>query len=153
MENFNWTWLSYLINFLVILAVMMLATLAGTEPTKKLKAFYLKKVCWIILVIGVIYWSMTVPYVGRYHEPSNILSYPGETTTIEEQSKYIQDHHRRIERLEGELKETKEELKEVKEHYNWVFKAMFYGVLYFGIFQILKKKDRSLIDSEDDKIE
>ena len=153
MENLSWTWISYFINFLTVLAVMLLSMLAGTEPKKKLTAFYLKKVCWIFLIIGVSYWFITVPYVSSYYEFSNKLDYPAGTNSIEEQAKYIQDHHHRIERIEDELKETKEQLKEIKEHYDWIIKTMFFGVLYFGIFQISKKKDKSLIEGEDNKVE
>ena len=153
MKNFSWTWISFLINFLAIFAVMILSILASTEPTKKLNSFYLKKVCWIFLIIGVSYWSITAPYVGSYYEFSTKLGYPAAITSIEEQTKYIQEHHHRIERLEGELKETKEELKEFTQHYEWITKVMFYGVLYFGLFQIIKRKDKNLTDSEDNKIE
>jgi Na+/melibiose symporter-like transporter len=152
MENSSWTWLSYLINFLTILAVMLLAMMAGTKPTKKVNAFYLKKVCWIILITGMSYWYITVPSVSRYHEFDKKLEYPTNTQLIEEQGNYIREHQRRIDRVESELKETKDELREIKEHYNWVIKALWFGILYFGINQIIKKRDESLIESEEDKI-
>jgi hypothetical protein len=144
-------WIEYIINFLAIFAVMTLAILASGEPKKMLTAFYMKKVCWVILIIGVSYWFITVPYVGSYHEYSGKLDYPAVTKSIEEQNKYIREHHGRIERLEDELKETKQELKEIKEHYKWIIRAMFYGVLYFGIFQVLKKRDGTLVGNSDNK--
>jgi hypothetical protein len=55
--------------------------------------------------------------------------------------------------VESELKETKDELKEIKEHYSWVIKALWFGILYFGVNQILKKRDESLIESEDNNTE
>jgi hypothetical protein len=144
MSNGNWEWVSYFFNFLMLLAVMILGTAAGTESKLKLTEFYVKKICWGLLIIGAIYFYTTVPFVGSYFEFSDKLQPPTTIKSVEEQEKYIKDHHFRVESLERELKETKEELKEIRTHYDRIVQIIFYAILYFGIFQILKKNNESI---------
>lgn len=151
MSNTNWEWLSHFFSFLTILAIMLLAMMPAVGQNSKLREFYLKKICWGILIVSVSYFYMTLPFVSSYYNFSGKLDYPTAVKSTEEQEKYLKDHHHRIERLEDELKETKEELRENQNHYKFAVHALFYAILYIGIFQILKKRDENFIGSSDNK--
>lgn len=153
MSNTNWEWLSHFFSFLTTLAIMMLAMMPAVGQNSKLREFYLKKICWGILIISVSYFYITVPFFSSYYNVSNKLEYPTAVKSTEENEKYLKDHHFRIERLEDELKETKEELKKIQNHYEFAVHALFYAILYIGIFQIMKKRDGNLVGSPDNKTE
>lgn len=126
-----------------IIAIVGLVTLASVEvkPQKEQTARYLKKILWGMLIISASYWYLTIPYVGSYYKFSGNLEYPS-NLIAEEETKYIKDHHTRIENLEEELKETKEELAAIREHYEMIIHFLFYAILYYGVNQIFKSKNK-----------
>ncbi len=138
--------------FFTIIAIAGLVTLASVKIQKERKAFYLKKILWGMLIISTIYWYLTVPFVGSYYKFSGNLEFPTNLSP-EEETKYIKDHHTRIENLEEELKETKEELDAIQKHYQMLIQFLFYAILYYGVNQIFNSKNKNLKEINKEELE
>lgn len=138
-EGYEW-----IIYFLSLLSVMMLGTLSGTSLKNKFagKIVLVKKICLGVFIITSIYWIITFPSVSPYFNFADKSDYPAEIS-LENQSKYIKEHHGRIESLERELKETKDELKKVTERIDLILQIIMYALIYFGASWIFSsnKKD------------
>jgi hypothetical protein len=134
------------------MSVVTLIALSSGKARPIIRASYLKKTAWAILVFASIYWTASIPYIHSYYQYSGNLKYP-ESISAGEETRYIKDHHSRIEDLERELKEAKEDLRALKEHYWLMFQFIMYGVVFYGCSQIFDKKNKNLEEVQADRIE
>lgn len=93
-----------------------------------------KKVCGVIALVVIFYWTTNVPYVDSHYS----LNESKPDTSIESNEiKHIQNHEDRIANLERELKETKDNIKKLREHYSLFWQFIMYGSIYFIFRKIL----------------
>ena len=111
---FHIEWYEWIIYFLSLLSVMLLGGLSGKVSKDKFKGKteLIKKISLAVFIVTSMYWIITFPFVSPYYNFSEKSDYPSEISA-EKEANYIKEHHRRIESLEREVKETKDELKAV----------------------------------------
>lgn len=133
------SWFGLGAQILGTIAVVLLAASASGHLRKGLETIPVSKIAWVILIVVSAYFVLAVPYVGTIRENAGKFEYSSETADSDGPG-YIRDHHRRIETLEAELKETKDELKSLVAHYRSLVWIAFYSVLYFGLFSAFGRK-------------
>ena len=135
-----------LIYFFSIIAVSVLANLAGVNSQTYKSRFYLiKKVAWGIMIISSVYWVITFPYIGSY-DFSSKSKYPSELNANKE-AEYIKEHHQRIETLEEQVKE----FRAVRERLDLMLQIIIFGIIFYGCNQIFNSKKNDLGEVESDK--
>jgi len=136
------SWFGVGIYILTVMAIVLWATIATGRLRERLKPDeqLIKKITIGILVVSGGYWYVTVPYAGNYYDFSDHLSYPENLADESVQSKYLGDHHQRIEKLELELKNQREESRKLRDHYQLILQLAWYGLLYFGCMSIFGTK-------------
>jgi predicted transcriptional regulator len=145
----NWESLIYLLS---MIGVSVLANSSGKPLAGNEKKFYLmKKISWGLIVLSMAYFTITFPYAGNYYNFSNKSEYPAELTSNTE-TKYIQEHHQRIEDLEKEVERTREEVRAIRDRLSLMLQILMYGIIFYGCNQIFKSKNRELEEIDKDKV-
>src|SRR5262245_15860972 len=106
------SWFGVVVYFLSIFAASLLIATANSPVRKGLGRFPLKKIAWGILLVGVMYLYLSIPFVSHYYGSHQQREFPQNPDTDSAKIEVLRDHQLRIENLESELKETKEELLE-----------------------------------------
>lgn len=141
-HNEGYEWVIYGLSFL---SIMLLGSITGGIKLRnkfKNKTELVKKICLAIFVVTSAYWIITVPHIGSFYSFPDKSDYPA-NVSVEEQSDYIKENHRRIESLERELTRTREQMEAFTERINLILQLVMYGPIYFGASWIFSsnKKD------------
>ncbi len=111
----------------------------------------MKKISWGLIIISMSYFIITFPYARHYNDYSSKSEYPPELNSNTE-TKYIQEHHRRIEHLEREVERTQEEVWAIRERLSLMLQILMFGIIYYGSNQIFNSKNKNPENIDNDKV-
>jgi hypothetical protein len=132
------------------------------SPMKKMKPksdksiiqhYYINKIIWVFFICLSIYYAVTIPYIGKFHQSDSDLPRPNNSVQNIDTNEYLLDYYSRIEKLERELTETKTELREFRENYKSVYFVVLMAVIMFGGIQIFGTSKQDWLNKHRNKIE
>jgi hypothetical protein len=143
--------------FMGIVIIIVMITLIGhftgkNLPTKN-KKIHTYKFALVSFSIITIYVFLSIPYVGFFYNFGPNEKFPAELNSNEDITKYVKDHHQRIERLERELEEARAESHLFREHYQKLLFLVMLGVLIYSYSQIFSSKKDDLEEIKSDQTE
>lgn len=133
--------LGLVLYILSAIAVILLATLTHRTSRTRFEKLPLKKIAWGILVVGAAYWYVTAPYSTKQrNSPASKLILQADLESDSPETRYIHDHHYRIEDLERELEDTKKNLAKLTNHYYLALRLAMLGIIFFGTSFIVNSR-------------
>lgn len=132
---FSFSFFFYVVTFMALVVLISNWRRKNASP----RDIILEQIAWGALILGLIYYSISIPDTSQYYSPdSNKSGLSIDRIVDKEAAQYVSDHDKRIGYLESELKETKEELDQLTKHYKDIFRILTYLALFFGLSQITK---------------
>lgn len=136
----NIYWICGLTGFLIIFAVIGGVTGKNLPPKKRGLRF--QKFVLAGVMPFVIYVFSAIPFVtpDRISRPSSVynteIEPPQNSTSVEENTKYLKNYYYRIERLETEVQDIREQLYNTHQHYRFILQFLMSGFLSYAFVRI-----------------
>ena len=119
-------------------SIIVLTIMANTEQLTGLRNLRFKKIAWGVLGVVVVYWALSVPNAAPFERDlSSRLRLEADLESTSPETKYIHDHHNRIEELEHEAQQARRDLRALNEHYRRLIQLLFAGVFVYAASFIL----------------
>lgn len=124
----------FVLYVLSVSAVVILAILANVQVGKRFENFPLKKIAWAVLVAAGAYWYITIPAARAYRDDATTkLALKADLESSSPETRYIHDHHYRIEDLEREMQDARKEIRELTIHYERLLQLLLLGAICYGV--------------------
>ena len=141
MSEFGWPSIIVYLLSVPAIGLWAIASRGKMRASFETRRELFRKVALCVVMASAGFWFATVPYAGYFYDFSDNLDYPGNLESEADRTKYLHDHHQRIEVLERELKQQREESRLLREHYSTALNLGFYTVLMYGAITVFGRKD------------